>query len=129
LPPRGPPSTLGTRVLLTGGRKDSSSAGRISRRHRSAGGLRGCRPIACRAGLRTREDIDALVKAVAPKPVNVLVSTDFITVAELADSPCAEISIGGALARTAWTGFLAAAREIAGQGTFEHWGAESPRRT
>jgi len=69
-------------------------------------------------GLRSREDIAAVVRAVAPKPVNVLVSTDFITVAELASLGVRRISVGGALARTAWTGFLAAAREIAEHGTF-----------
>jgi len=69
-------------------------------------------------GLRSREDIAALVKAVAPKPVNALVSTDFITVAALADIGVRRISVGGALARTAWTGFLVAAKEIAERGTF-----------
>jgi 2-methylisocitrate lyase-like PEP mutase family enzyme len=59
-----------------------------------------------------------VVKAVAPKPVNVLVGTDFTTVAELAALGVRRISVGGALARAAWTGFLAAAREIADQGTF-----------
>jgi 2-methylisocitrate lyase-like PEP mutase family enzyme len=69
-------------------------------------------------GLRTVADITAVVRAVAPKPVNVLVGSDFTTVAELADAGVRRISVGGALARTAWTGFLAAAREIAEQGTF-----------
>ena len=73
-------------------------------------------------GLKTRDDIAALVKAVAPKPVNVLVSTGFITVAELADLGVRRISVGGALARTAWTGFLAAAKEIAEGGTFGAFG-------
>lgn len=69
-------------------------------------------------GIRNRADITALVKAVAPKPVNVLVGSDFTTVAELADLGVRRISVGGALARAAWTGFLEAAREIASQGTF-----------
>jgi len=59
-----------------------------------------------------------VVKAVAPKPVNVLVGSDFATVAELAGLGVRRISVGGALARAAWTGFLQAAKEIAGQGTF-----------
>ena len=59
-----------------------------------------------------------MVGAVAPKPVNVLVGSDFTTVAELAKAGVRRISVGGALARAAWTGFLEAAREIAGQGTF-----------
>ena len=69
-------------------------------------------------GIRSREDIAAVVKAVAPKPVNVLAWTDFTTVAELADLGVRRISVGGALARSAWGGFLAAAREIAEHGTF-----------
>ena len=69
-------------------------------------------------GIRTRADIAAVVKSVAPKPVNVLVGSDFATVAELADLGVRRISVGGALARAAWSGFLQAAKEIAEQGTF-----------
>lgn len=69
-------------------------------------------------GLRNLPDIEAVVKAVAPKPVNVLVWNDFTTVAELAAIGVRRISVGGSLARAAWTGFLQAAREIAEQGTF-----------
>src|SRR5262249_14250171 len=69
-------------------------------------------------GIRAMNDISAIVSAVAPKPVNVLVSTDFTTVAQLAETGVRGISVGGALARAAWTGFLSAAREIATTGTF-----------
>ncbi len=69
-------------------------------------------------GIRSKVEIAAVVGAVAPKPVNVLVGSDFTTVAELAKAGVRRISVGGALARAAWTGFLEAAREIAGQGTF-----------
>jgi 2-methylisocitrate lyase-like PEP mutase family enzyme len=69
-------------------------------------------------GLRAMSDISALVAAVAPKPVNVLVGTDFTTVAELAEAGVRRISVGGALARAAWAGFLQSAQEIARQGTF-----------
>jgi 2-methylisocitrate lyase-like PEP mutase family enzyme len=69
-------------------------------------------------GIRTRDEITAVVTAVAPKPVNVLVGSDFTTVAELAEMGVRRISVGGALARSAWTGFLHAAREIASSGTF-----------
>jgi 2-methylisocitrate lyase-like PEP mutase family enzyme len=69
-------------------------------------------------GLRTRDDIAMVVAAVAPVPVNVLVGNDFITVTELADLGVRRISVGGALARAAWGGFLEAAREIAERGTF-----------
>jgi 2-methylisocitrate lyase-like PEP mutase family enzyme len=69
-------------------------------------------------GLRTLADIDTVVRAVAPKPVNVLAMGDFATVEQLAAAGVRRISVGGGLARAAWTGFLQAAREIAGPGTF-----------
>jgi 2-methylisocitrate lyase-like PEP mutase family enzyme len=69
-------------------------------------------------GIRSAADVAAIVRAVAPKPVNVLVGGDYFTVAQLADIGVRRISVGGALARAAWTGCLAAAKEIAGQGTF-----------
>jgi 2-methylisocitrate lyase-like PEP mutase family enzyme len=69
-------------------------------------------------GVRAMSDIAAIVSASAPRPVNVLVSTDFTTVAQLAAAGVRRISVGGALARAAWTGFLSAAREIATTGTF-----------
>jgi methylisocitrate lyase len=69
-------------------------------------------------GLRRLDDIVAVVRAVAPKPVNVLVGGDFTTVAELTEAGVRRISVGGALARSAWGGFLQAAREIAETGTF-----------
>ncbi|MEP7344981.1 MAG: isocitrate lyase/phosphoenolpyruvate mutase family protein [Gemmatimonadaceae bacterium] len=69
-------------------------------------------------GLRTSADIAAVVQAVAPKPVNVLVGSDFTTVAELQALGVRRISVGGALARAAWGGFVQAAREIAELGTF-----------
>jgi 2-methylisocitrate lyase-like PEP mutase family enzyme len=69
-------------------------------------------------GLRSLSDISAVVAAVKPQPVNVLVGSDFTTVAELARAGVRRISVGGALARAAWTGFLDAAKEIAEQGTF-----------
>jgi len=69
-------------------------------------------------GVRSMNDVSAIVNASAPKPVNVLVSTDFTTVAQLAELGVRRISVGGALARAAWTGFLTAAREIATTGTF-----------
>jgi methylisocitrate lyase len=69
-------------------------------------------------GIRTRDQIEAIVRAVAPRPVNVLAGSDFATVPQLAEMGVRRISVGGALARTAWTGFLEAAKEIAEQGTF-----------
>jgi len=69
-------------------------------------------------GLKTLADIESVVRAVAPKPVNVVVGTDFATLEQLAAIGVRRISVGGSLARTAWTGFLAAATEIAEHGTF-----------
>src|SRR5262249_50932912 len=69
-------------------------------------------------GIRDPAGIAALVKAVAPKAVNVLVSRPGLTVRQLEDLGVRRISVGGALARAAWGAFIRAAREIAGQGTF-----------
>lgn len=69
-------------------------------------------------GIHTVAQISAVVGAVAPRPVNVLVSAPFTTVEALATLGVRRISVGGALARAAWAGFLSAAREIAQQGTF-----------
>jgi 2-methylisocitrate lyase-like PEP mutase family enzyme len=77
-------------------------------------------------GLRTGTDIAAVVKAVAPKPVNVLVGSDFATVAELGGLGVRRISVGGALARAAWAGFLEAAKEIAERGTFSRLAGAIP---
>ncbi len=62
--------------------------------------------------------VSAIVAAVSPKPVNLLIHTPFTTLAEAADLGVRRISVGGMLAKTAWRGFLAAAKEIAQQGTF-----------
>ena len=80
-------------------------------------------------GIRTTEHIAAVVQAVAPKAVNVGVGTDFTTVEELKALGVRRISVGGALARTAWTGFLQAASEIAGGGTFTALGHAVPGAT
>lgn len=78
-------------------------------------------------GLRTWEEIAAVVAAVAPKPVNVL-ALPGMRVAELAELGVRRISVGGALARAAWGGFLRAAREIAEAGTFTAVGEAPPGR-
>ena len=69
----------------------------------------------------TVERIAAIVAAVAPKPVNLLINAPFITVAQAADLGVRRISVGGTLARTAWAGFLQAAQEIADRGTFSRF--------
>ena len=110
----------GTGVLLTGrsegfiaGRPDLAETMRRLVAYAEAGA-----DCLYAPGVRAMNDISAIVSAVAPKPVNVLVSTDFTTVAQLAEAGVRRISVGGALARAAWTGFLSAAREIATTGTF-----------
>ena len=69
-------------------------------------------------GLRDADAIRAVVQAVAPKPVNVLVGSAGMTVTELANLGVRRISVGGALARTAWGAFMRAAIGIAKDGSF-----------
>lgn len=77
-------------------------------------------------GIKTREQIKAVVDAVAPKPVNVLIGWDSdLTVKDLAELGVRRISVGGALARAAWGGFFRAAKAISEQGRFE-FGAGTP---
>jgi 2-methylisocitrate lyase-like PEP mutase family enzyme len=73
-------------------------------------------------GIKTREQISAVVKAVHPKPVNLLIGASGLSVAEAADLGVRRISVGGSLARNAWAGFMKAAREIADKGTFTELG-------
>jgi len=77
-------------------------------------------------GLKSKDDIAAVVKAVAPKPFNLLIGSPGLSVAEAADLGVRRISVGGALARTAWAGFLRAAKEIAEQGSFAGLGSGHP---
>lgn len=70
-------------------------------------------------GISSREDITAIVQAVAPKPVNLLVGrTTSFTVQDLAEMGVRRISIGGALARTAWAGLEQAAEPLVRDGSF-----------
>jgi len=71
-------------------------------------------------GIKTRDQIAAVVKAVAPKPVNFLMSTATeLTVNDLAALGVRRISLGGTLARVAWTAVTRAARDIAATGKFD----------
>jgi len=71
-------------------------------------------------GIRSVEHIRAVVAAVSPKPVNLLVSSPGgLTLPQIADLGVRRVSVGGALARAAWGGFMRAAREIAERGTFD----------
>ncbi len=67
------------------------------------------------------EHVAAIVAAVSPRPVNLLINAPFITVAEAASVGVRRISVGGTLARTAWGGFLEAAQEMAEHGTFSRF--------
>lgn len=69
-------------------------------------------------GIKTKEQIVAVVKAVAPKPVNLLMGAPGMSVTEIADLGVRRISVGGAMARAAWGAFLRASRDIAQNGSF-----------
>jgi 2-methylisocitrate lyase-like PEP mutase family enzyme len=77
-------------------------------------------------GLRSKDDIQAVVRAVAPKPVNVLVGTGVFSVADLAGLGVRRISVGGTLARVAWSAFMQAASDIAKHGSFAHFAQGVP---
>jgi 2-methylisocitrate lyase-like PEP mutase family enzyme len=71
-------------------------------------------------GINTREQIEAVVKAAAPKPVNFLNSGAFgFTVSDLAAIGVRRISVGGSLARVAMHAFIRTATEIAKDGKFD----------
>ena len=71
-------------------------------------------------GIRTREDIAAVVEAVAPKPVNLLVGwASDLTMDDIAALGVRRVSVGGALARAAWGGFMRAAQLLAKEGRFD----------
>jgi 2-methylisocitrate lyase-like PEP mutase family enzyme len=69
-------------------------------------------------GLKTKDDIATVVKAVAPKPFNLLIGASGLSLAEANDIGVRRISVGGALGRAAWGGFMKAAKEMAEKGTF-----------
>ena len=78
-------------------------------------------------GIRTPEQIRRVVDALAPKPVNLLVGTPGeLDVAAIAALGVRRISVGGALARAAWGGFLRAARQLADTGRFDAFADAAP---
>ena len=110
----------GTGVLLTGrsegfvvGRPDLEETVRRLQAYAEAGADCLYAPF-----VDTAEQVSAIVAAVAPKPVNLLVHKPFVTVAEAAALGVRRISVGGTLARVAQSAFVAAAQEIADHGTF-----------
>jgi len=78
-------------------------------------------------GIRSPQQITAVVKAVAPKPVNVLMPGALgLTVEDLAQFGARRISVGGTLARVAWGAFIRSARQIADEGRFDRFGDAVP---
>jgi len=110
----------GTGIVLTGrsegfviGRPDIDETIRRLRAYAAAGA-----DCLYAPRIATIEHVAAIVAAVSPKPVNLLINAPFITVAEATALGVRRISVGGTLARTAWACLLRAAREIADAGTF-----------
>jgi 2-methylisocitrate lyase-like PEP mutase family enzyme len=78
-------------------------------------------------GIRDREQITAVVKAVAPKPVNLLISAPGgLTMRDAAELGVRRVSVGGALARAAWGGFIRAVKQLAEKGDFEGFAGAAP---
>jgi 2-methylisocitrate lyase-like PEP mutase family enzyme len=77
-------------------------------------------------GISTPEEISTVVKAVAPRPVNLLMMGTAGSLAEIAALGVRRISVGGSLARMAWSGFMKASREMADKGTFTEFANGHP---
>ena len=78
-------------------------------------------------GIRERDHITAVVKAVSPKPVNLLISgPGGLTMRDAADLGVRRVSVGGALARAAWGGLIRAAKELAERGVFDGFAGAAP---
>jgi 2-methylisocitrate lyase-like PEP mutase family enzyme len=113
----------GTNVVLTGrsegfvsGRPDIEETIRRLRAYAEAGA-----DCLYAPRIDTVEQVAAVIAAVTPKPVNLLINAPFMTVQQAASLGVRRISVGGTLARSAWGGFLEAANEIAGLGTFSRF--------
>jgi 2-methylisocitrate lyase-like PEP mutase family enzyme len=78
-------------------------------------------------GVSKPEDIAAMVRAVAPRPLNVLVLDPLLTLAQLRDLGVRRLSVGGALARSAWAGMLSAAQQFKA-GSFAALATATPGR-
>ncbi|MGE8249394.1 MAG: isocitrate lyase/PEP mutase family protein, partial [Stenotrophomonas bentonitica] len=71
-------------------------------------------------GISTREQIEAVVAAVAPRPVNLLVGSALpFTLQDIAAMGVRRVSVGGAMARTAWGGMMRAAQLLKDEGRFD----------
>jgi 2-methylisocitrate lyase-like PEP mutase family enzyme len=113
----------GTGVVLTGrsegfvvGRPDIDETIRRLRAYAEAGA-----DCLYAPRISTVEQVAAIVAAISPQPVNLLINAPFITVRDAAKLGVRRMSVGGTLARTAWRGFLQAAQEIAEAGTFSQF--------
>src|SRR5437762_7655414 len=71
-------------------------------------------------GFKERDHIKAIVEAIAPKPVNVLIgASGGLTMRDAAELGARRVSVGGAFARAAWGGFIRSAKELIERGTFD----------
>jgi methylisocitrate lyase len=77
-------------------------------------------------GLKTKEQLLAVVKAVHPKPVNLLNGFFELSLKDAEAAGVRRISVGGSLARSAWAGFMRSAREMAEKGTFAELASGHP---
>ncbi len=78
-------------------------------------------------GIRTREQIEAVVKAVAPKPVNLLMPANLgFTVADVAAMGVRRISVGGTLARVGWGAVIRSAKQMLDDGKFDDFATAAP---
>lgn len=118
----------GSGVLLTGrsegffaGRPDIGETLKRLQAYAAAGA-----DVLYAPGIRSKEDISAVVRAVAPKPVNLLIPGNWMSIAQAAALGVRRISVGGALARAAWSGFAGAAKEIAENGSFSGLAPSGP---
>jgi 2-methylisocitrate lyase-like PEP mutase family enzyme len=126
---RGAIDQVGADVMLVGraecfivGRPDLDDAIRRLRAYSAAGA-----DCLYAPGIRTREQISAVVEAVAPKPVNLLIGfASELTVRDIAGLGVRRVSVGGALARSAWGGFMGAAKAIAEAGRFDGFAGTPP---
>ena len=119
----------GSGVLLTGrsegfiaGRPDIRETTRRLEAYAAAGA-----DVLYAPGIRSPQDISAVVKAVAPKPVNFLMGgPGELTVADFTELGVRRISVGGALARAAWGGVMRTIKLINEQGSFKGFADAAP---
>jgi 2-methylisocitrate lyase-like PEP mutase family enzyme len=78
-------------------------------------------------GIRERDHVAAVVAAVAPKSVNLLISAPGgLTIHDAEELGVRRVSVGGALSRAAWGGFIRAAKELADKGVFDGFAGATP---